>query len=335
MLVSVVSKYLQSHKRLVVPQLGAFIVKEPGCVLFTELLKRDDGVLRGLLRDRGVSDLESAGEIDRFVFEVRHAVEHGETYPLPGFGAMHPGPNETIAFSYDPEAYPVAPEPQPAGVQTAADGGQTASEPLREAPADGERSGTQPSARNTGPAPDSGRARDARTPRDTRNRRGTGPARPHAAMPPAGKERPGTSAPASETPDPRVSLSVKLNPEPYVKGLRYGKPLHSTDAYRYVDKAPRRRIDRFVLIALAAVLIAAAAIAYGYWRETAERRAETDAAHAALTTPLPETSAAASAGTAQPLPDVASATPAASGTSAPVRDDAAAAAPQPEQPTEE
>ena len=103
MLSLVISQYLESHKRLVVPQLGAFIVKEPGhAVLFSELLKRDDGVLRRLLSERGMNELEAAGEIDRFVFEVRHAAEHGGEYPLPGFGVLAAGPNGTVAFRYDP-----------------------------------------------------------------------------------------------------------------------------------------------------------------------------------------------------------------------------------------
>ncbi len=72
-----IQRYLAGHKRLVVPQLGAFVVKEPGQVLFTELLKRDDGALRALLAEAGADPLKAAGEIDRFVFEVRHAAEHG------------------------------------------------------------------------------------------------------------------------------------------------------------------------------------------------------------------------------------------------------------------
>ena len=87
MLVQTISQYLGSHKRLVVPQLGTFIVKEPGVsIVFSELLKRDDGVLRGLLREAGVGELEAAGEIDRFVFEVRHAAQHGQEFRLDGFG---------------------------------------------------------------------------------------------------------------------------------------------------------------------------------------------------------------------------------------------------------
>ena len=64
MLIHTISQYLESHKRLVVPQLGTFIVKEPGVsIVFSELLKRDDGTLRRLLIGGGLSELEAAGEI--------------------------------------------------------------------------------------------------------------------------------------------------------------------------------------------------------------------------------------------------------------------------------
>ena len=214
MLVQTISQYLGSHKRLVVPQLGTFIVKEPGVsIVFSELLKRDDGVLRGLLREAGVGELEAAGEIDRFVFEVRHAAQHGQEFRLDGFGVLRPGPNGTIAFAY---------EPRP--VQSAAD------------------------------------------------------AAPGAASVPAGT-RP---APAGQTPpklpysEPRVSPSAKMNPDPSVRGLRYGKPPKNTDAYRYVDRVPRRRADRFIWIAVIAALLAVAAIAFGLWRDAREKQAENE-----------------------------------------------------------
>ena len=179
MLVQTISQYLGSHKRLVVPQLGTFIVKEPGVsIVFSELLKRDDGVLRGLLREAGVGELEAAGEIDRFVFEVRHAAQHGQEFRLDGFGVLRPGP-----------------------------AGQT---------------------------------------------------------PP--------KLPYSE---PRVSPSAKMNPDPSVRGLRYGKPPKTTAAYTYVDRPPRRRrADRFIWVAAIAAAIAVAAIAFGYLREANDKEAE-------------------------------------------------------------
>ncbi len=122
-LLTVLTKYLETHKRIVVPQLGAFLVKEPErSIVFSELMKRDDGVLRGLLMADGRSEVEAAGAIDRFVFEVRHAVESGTEYSLADFGTMMPGPNGTIRFSYRPvvrldrpmrtdEPQPAAPDP--------------------------------------------------------------------------------------------------------------------------------------------------------------------------------------------------------------------------------
>ncbi len=102
MLIPIISQYLRSQKRLVVPQMGAFIVKDPDQVLFTELLKRDDGALRALLAEAGADPLKAAGEIDRFVFEVRHALQQGNEFPLEGLGVLKPGPNGTIAFVHDP-----------------------------------------------------------------------------------------------------------------------------------------------------------------------------------------------------------------------------------------
>ena len=184
MLVQTISQYLGSHKRLVVPQLGTFIVKEPGVsIVFSELLKRDDGVLRGLLREAGVGELEAAGEIDRFVFEVRHAAQHGQEFRLDGFGVLRPGPNGTIAFAYEPRPVPYS--------------------------------------------------------------------------------------------EPRVSPSAKMNPDPSVRGLRYGKPPKTTAAYTYVDRPPRRRrADRFIWVAAIAAAIAVAAIAFGYLREANDKEAE-------------------------------------------------------------
>lgn len=243
MLIPVITQYLETHKRLVIPQLGAFIVKEPGrAVLFSELLKRDDGVLRGLLCARGLNELEAAGEIDRFVFEVRHAVEHGLVCPLPGLGEMKGGANGTIAFTYDPRpAVPAAAtEPAAAGEFAGAsasshDGGEAA------AGTGGEPDGERDPLRR--PQFDAGRMAETMK---------------------------------SAFTEPHVSPSAKMNPDPSVRGLRYGKPPKNTDAYTYVNRVPRRRGDRFIWIAIIAAALAVAAILYGYWREAREQAAETE-----------------------------------------------------------
>lgn len=241
MLIPVVTQFLESHKRLVIPQLGAFIVKEPGrSILFSDLLKRDDGVLRGLLRERGMSDLEAAGEIDRLVFEVRHAVERGEEYRLEGFGTLKPGPNGTIAFHYEPRRAAAAPSVPGSTIGAAG---------RRLQPA-----GVQPVA--GGPAADGERPRGA-----------------HAPQAPA--ERVAEAVRTAFT-EPHVSRSAKMNPDPSVRGLRYGKPPKNTDAYTYVDRVPRRRADRFIWIAVIAAILALGAIAFGLWNDARERQSETE-----------------------------------------------------------
>lgn len=237
MLTDIISRYLTAHKRLVVPQLGAFIVKEADhTVLFSELLRRDDGVLRQLLCDAGMAELEAAGEIDRFVFEVRHAVERGGTYRMRGFGEMSPGPNGTIAFRHDPQL-DVEPEPETAAAARTADAGPAAD--AAEIPAGGTAAG-------------GGRPRHQ------------DPLQPE-------KVAEAVKAAFAQT---KVSPSAKMNPDPSLRGLRYGKPPKTTDAYTYVDQPPRRRADRFLWIAIIAAAIAVAAIAFGYYREAQERRAE-------------------------------------------------------------
>lgn len=104
MLIESITKYLLTNKRLVVPNLGAFIVKIPGeKILFSNLMKGDDGVLRQLLTQMGISELEAAGLIDRFVFEVNYRLQNGGVCDISGFGRMVAGANGSISFEYNPK----------------------------------------------------------------------------------------------------------------------------------------------------------------------------------------------------------------------------------------
>ncbi len=230
MLTDHIIRYLESNKRLVVPQLGAFVVKAPdGRILFTELFRRDDGVLRGLLCAGGMSELEAAGTVDRFVFEVRHAVQEGREYAMEGFGVLRGGPDGTIVFEYRP-----APKAEPSATAAC------------EAPkvTDARAASGGPDA-GTRPVPF-----------------GSAPAGPEA-------ERAEAAAPAGAAPE---APAPKLRPDPSVKGLRYGKPIKTTDAYTYVGAAPRRKVDKLILVAIAAAVVALAAIAYGYIRDLQTER---------------------------------------------------------------
>ena len=85
LLINIVTEHLKHHKRLVVPRLGAFLVKPDGrTVVF--------------LTAAGLSELEADGLIDRMAFDIRHAVASGEEYALDGLGTFSAGDNGTIRF---------------------------------------------------------------------------------------------------------------------------------------------------------------------------------------------------------------------------------------------
>lgn len=105
MVVEIISEYLATNKRLVVPNLGAFIVKQVGeQILFSNLIKSDDGVLRELLVKTGLSEIEAAGVLDRFVFEVNFRLQNSGECALKDFGYLRVGANGTITFEYKPGA---------------------------------------------------------------------------------------------------------------------------------------------------------------------------------------------------------------------------------------
>ena len=276
MLTDLIIRYLEPNTRRVVPQLGAFGAKAPGGpVLFTELMRRDDGVLRGLLCAGGMSELEAAGAVDRFVFEVRHAVQEGREFRMEGLGTLCGGPEGTIVFLGEAQpaarshtgvdegsasgvsnAEPASGTVHAAGVVSAADssredeaGKTTASGAVSETASGADR------------AAEGGRAAGA-----------SAKAPVSASASGETERRPADAAHAPRRPAAEVSVPSKLHPDPSVKGLRYGKPGKTTNAYAFVGSAPRRRVDKLILVAIAAAVVALAAIAYGYIRDWQNER---------------------------------------------------------------
>ena len=102
--VEVIAEYLLSNRRLVVPAFGAFVVKESGEKAFSDLLRTDDGVLASLLRDKGLSEMEAAVTIDRFIFEVRHELEEYGYCRLGDIGTLRVEPG-TGVLRLNPPVY--------------------------------------------------------------------------------------------------------------------------------------------------------------------------------------------------------------------------------------
>ena len=98
----VIAEYLRSNRRLVVPNFGAFMVKESGERLFSELLRTDDGVLSSLLLNKGMNEMEAAVMIDRFIFEVRHELEQYGYCRLGEIGTLRIEPTTKVMKLYPP-----------------------------------------------------------------------------------------------------------------------------------------------------------------------------------------------------------------------------------------
>lgn len=97
---NIIIEYLKHNKRLCVPKLGTFIVKQSnGSIIFSDLMRGDDGVLRSLLVAAGKHELEANGLIDRFVFEIHHAISIDGEMKIEEFGVFTADINNTISFT--------------------------------------------------------------------------------------------------------------------------------------------------------------------------------------------------------------------------------------------
>lgn len=232
MIVEIISKYLESNKRLVVPNLGTFIVKVAGeSVLFSALIKNDDGVLRSLVAQQGLSELEAAGVVDRFVFEVNYRLQNYKECRLKGFGVLKGSDSGVVKFVYD----------------TTVDGEDLDSAvPERKRPAQ--------------------KSQEAE------------PVVESAAKEPQPKVEPVAEPIVEEQPqrrpvsrndigNPRVSVSAKMNPENYVKGLRYGNGRKVVTGRETATSRRSGKSDIIMKIAIGAAVIATLALAYGFYND--------------------------------------------------------------------
>lgn len=116
-LVDIINNYLADNRRLIVPAFGAFIVKGEDDIIFSELLTSDDGVLRGLLIARGLSEIEAAANINRFAYEVRHGLDSQGIYPIAEFGTFTYGEHGVIQFDHTKPQVVIIPQPAARPVQ--------------------------------------------------------------------------------------------------------------------------------------------------------------------------------------------------------------------------
>lgn len=247
MVIEIIAKYLESNKRLVVPNLGTFIVKVPAqTILFSNLIKNDDGVLRSLLHQSGISELDAAALIDKFVFEVNYRLDNSQVCALDGFGILRTGANGTISFTYNPMAK-----------GEVLDGG--ASERLAEIEA--QRATTVTEEEPQIEDDDEGDVVIDIAPRLV--------AEPSVVVEQtAVVEQAATTEPKAT--EPKIAerrTERRRNDSDYVKGLRYGKGRKVVTGREGATSRKSSKSDLVIKIAIVAAVIAILALAYGFWND--------------------------------------------------------------------
>lgn len=85
----VISQYLKSNKRLIVPGFGAFIHKDESGIVFVPFLKKDDGVLVSLVSSAyNVNEASARNIIDDYITAVRADIAGCGTYAIEGLGVL-------------------------------------------------------------------------------------------------------------------------------------------------------------------------------------------------------------------------------------------------------
>ncbi len=89
MIETIITDYLQHNRRLVIPELGAFLKKEGGETVFVPFLNKDDGVLTGLVRQTyGTSTAEAEGIIAQYAENVRQGIARNRAYLMAPLGSL-------------------------------------------------------------------------------------------------------------------------------------------------------------------------------------------------------------------------------------------------------
>lgn len=100
MIDNIIRGYLHANKRLVVPGLGSFIRKESGGTVFVEFLKKDDGVLTGLVaKEYGLGADEAAEVAAGYADGVRRAVATAGRYVIEGVGTIRTDANGLLELA--------------------------------------------------------------------------------------------------------------------------------------------------------------------------------------------------------------------------------------------
>lgn len=94
MIESIITDYLQQNRRLVLPELGAFLKKDSGDIVFAPFLNKNDGILSGLVsQNYGTSATEADEIIFQYVDKIRSGIAANGLFLVHPLGSLKKDPN--------------------------------------------------------------------------------------------------------------------------------------------------------------------------------------------------------------------------------------------------
>lgn len=114
---AIIAQHIASSSRLIIPEIGTLIRrKESGEIVFMEMLKKNDGVLTGLVVNTlDVSPSKAADLVARYTATIKQQLTTNKKFILDGVGVLLARQDGSTDFSFNPYAQSI-PEPYSNGV---------------------------------------------------------------------------------------------------------------------------------------------------------------------------------------------------------------------------
>ena len=253
---------LKAGKRIVIPQFGAFLHKDTdGGIVFVPFLKKDDGVLAGLLSSNyGLSSEEAYGIIAEYVSQVKKSVTERGCFVVEGIGQLKIDSNGVCYLETDQRDNKIPTTPGTVAARSVAPS-QPSSQANQAASARSAMAG------DVRPATQSGYQRPGQQVRPQQMQ-------PQSSYASSQYTQQQQGRPAAQQPAQNQQTQARPNMpgQPSYGGSPYGQPQGgaSVPPYGGAGMPPRQPqpqqrqgTDKFLVVAIVAAIIALGAIIYG------------------------------------------------------------------------
>ena len=265
---AIIAQYIANETRLIIPEVGTLIRrKESGEIVFMEMLKKNDGVLSGLIVNTlDVSPSKSAEILKRYTADIQKQLTSSKKFILDGVGVLLVRPEGGIDFSFNPFAQSIPEptrateeEPTVAKVETVED--KTASKAVvteeKTAP---EAKVPEPVAKPT-PAPEENEPEPVAKPAPDAKPAPAPAPEPAPAPAPEEKEPEPVAKPAPAAKPAAPKPAGKPTPKPAVKAYDEDEAPRKP---RISGRRQRVKIDGLTIVAIVAVIMALITLVWGF-----------------------------------------------------------------------